>query len=313
MRRKSAELVAFCFLISSAIFLGHACKGPSENPDSDSHSGQSAYTGPLTIIVGDKHGYIDRSGKVVVPPQFNSANDFSDGLALVCLGDCNPFRRTKADGSKYGFVEGNGHFAVNPQYDRAESFSEGLAAVCLGDCGYEDDGSRKWGFVDKQGNVVIPPQFGAANPFVEGLAGACVGKCVGYTGNVEGKWGFIDKTGKFAIRPQFDEAYNFQAGVAQVRIGHGTEERIGYIDRTGKFIWNPTNQVSRQFGTSQFRLRCWALQQSAPWFSATLPRSHNGGSASRHKGRQCSGQPSMFLQLGRTGLHRLRGRRCDLS
>ena len=38
------------------------------------------------VKLGNKFGYIDKSGKVKVNPQFDSAGDFSDGLALVALG-----------------------------------------------------------------------------------------------------------------------------------------------------------------------------------------------------------------------------------
>jgi hypothetical protein len=198
------------------------------------------------VFVGGKHGYIDRGGKIIINPQFNYAGDFSDGLAFVCLGECNPYSKirqttdgsTKADASKYGFVDGKGHFVVNPQYDMAAAFSEGLAAVCLGNCHYDEEGPKKWGFVDRQGDVAIPLQFGAVKPFTEGLAAVCVGDC---TGGRDGKWGFIDTSGHFVISPQFDEAYSFESGAAQVRNGHLADERIGYIDKTGKFIWNPTS------------------------------------------------------------------------
>ena len=34
-----------------------------------------------------KSGYIDTSGKFVIPAQFSSAGPFSHGIAVACVGD----------------------------------------------------------------------------------------------------------------------------------------------------------------------------------------------------------------------------------
>jgi hypothetical protein len=51
---------------------------------------------PAAVDVGGKWGYIDRTGKYVVNPQFDSADPFSEGLATVKLG------------SKWGYVDESG-------------------------------------------------------------------------------------------------------------------------------------------------------------------------------------------------------------
>ena len=95
-----------------------------------------------------KYGFIDKSGKVVIEPQFDYVEPFSEGFA-----------RVKKDG-KYYFLDKNGKVVIEPQFD-ARDFSEGLAGV-------KKDG--KWGFIDKNGKVVIEPQFDNAGNFSEGLA-----------------------------------------------------------------------------------------------------------------------------------------------
>jgi len=116
-------------------------------------------------------GYIDKKGNVVINPQFDYANKFSEGLAAVKIGD------------KWGYVDKMGKYVINPQFDRAGDFSEGRAAVMMGD---------KWGYVNKTGKLVINPQFKFADDFLGGWA------FVSYESqeNENGfRQGYIDKTG----------------------------------------------------------------------------------------------------------------------
>jgi hypothetical protein len=111
-------------------------------------------------------GYIDRTGSVVIPFQFDEAQNFSDGLALVSKGDF-----------KY-FIKRDGTRAIPGTFARAASFSEGLAAVRI-------NISDKVGFVNVDGVFVIPPTFEEAFPFSEGLASVKTG----------GNWIYINKNG----------------------------------------------------------------------------------------------------------------------
>ncbi|MDX6304249.1 MAG: hypothetical protein QOI77_1218, partial [Blastocatellia bacterium] len=69
----------------------------------------------------DQWGFIDRTGKIIIPLQFDSANDFHEGLALV-----------SAKGKKL-FVDETGRVVITPQFDIVHDFSEGLAAVNIGE------------------------------------------------------------------------------------------------------------------------------------------------------------------------------------
>ena len=75
-----------------------------------------------------------KPGTIVINPQFNSADSFSDGLARVRIGDFTT--------GKWGFIDKTGHYVINPQFDEADSFSDGLAAVRIG-----DSTTGKWGFI----------------------------------------------------------------------------------------------------------------------------------------------------------------------
>ena len=77
-----------------------------------------------------KYGYVDKNGKTIIPPKYDGANDFSEGLASVL-----------SDG-KWGFIDYCGNIVIPFEYDEVFNFSEGFAWV-------KKDG--KWGVVDKFG------------------------------------------------------------------------------------------------------------------------------------------------------------------
>lgn len=67
------------------------------------------------VELGDKYGYIDTAGKVVIEPKYSLGMDFSEGLAAV-----------ESDG-KWGYLQPDGEYRVPPQFDAASAFSEGLS------------------------------------------------------------------------------------------------------------------------------------------------------------------------------------------
>lgn len=54
------------------------------------------------ILQNGKHGYIDKTGKYVINPQFDLAGEFSEGLSGVKIGD------------KWGFIDKIGKYVWNP-------------------------------------------------------------------------------------------------------------------------------------------------------------------------------------------------------
>jgi hypothetical protein len=75
--------------------------------------------GLAPVVFGEKHGYIDKTGKVVIQPQYESATDFSEGLAHV-----------KVNG-KWAYIDRTGAMVIEPRYVSARKFSDGRAAVTL--------------------------------------------------------------------------------------------------------------------------------------------------------------------------------------
>lgn len=157
-------------------------------------------------------GYLDRSGRVVVPPSMDQAGEFSEGLAAAQQDDL------------FGYIDVDGVWAVEPRFTEAGDFHEGLAAV--GDSGH-------YGYCDPSGTVVIDFRFLRAGAFSEGLAPVAIGA----------KTGFIDREGRVAIEPAFDTAHSFSEGLAAVRVHH----RWGFIDRAGRVVVEPVYEGAQAF------------------------------------------------------------------
>jgi len=243
-RMKNSWLNAFILFV---LFLAPA--GCSQKTT----SGSSAIASPniaedsnpilLPVKVSGKWGYVNPNGQLTINPQFDYAEDFHEGRALICCGKPCSWWDPRSDSSeRWGYIDTSGKMVIAPQYGKGSDFSEGLASVCTGDCSSNPTKPFSRGYIDRDGKNVIPMQFGIASNFSEGLAQVCVGKCTwkekeGYSG----KFGFIDHLGRFVINPQFDNAWDFKGGFAKVATGNGDDVKLGYIDKTGKVIWNPSN------------------------------------------------------------------------
>ena len=145
---------------------------------------------PYRVHNGTLYGYIDGTGRVVIPIGFQYASEFSEGLAAVSV---QPLSAGVV--GKWGYIGQEGKFIVTPQYARAHDFSEGLAVVCTKLCGY----------IDRTGQLVIPLQYEIADDFHEGLAAVMKG----------GRFGYVDHRGVLAIPHRFPRADGFSGGSPQ--------------------------------------------------------------------------------------------------
>ncbi|PSO65063.1 MAG: hypothetical protein BRC36_04695 [Cyanobacteria bacterium QH_2_48_84] len=60
---------------------------------------------------GQRGGYIDKTGEIVINRQFDYAGEFSEGLAMVKVGD------------KWGYIDKTGEMVINPQFDCPPHFN----------------------------------------------------------------------------------------------------------------------------------------------------------------------------------------------
>ncbi|MCW3105419.1 MAG: hypothetical protein JWO09_3859 [Bacteroidetes bacterium] len=158
-------------------------------------------------------GYIDTTGKVVIPLEYEyfATFGFSDGL----IG-------AKKNG-KWGFIDRSGKLMIPFMYTDVESFSEGLCMVALN--------YGRWGYIDKQNHLVIP--YGYENSsccsylYPDGIFQNGIAKVrVQASPSLEG---YINKKNEKVIPLQYNCLGPFMNGYATAIRG----KKFGYIDTAG--------------------------------------------------------------------------------
>ena len=133
-----SRLLISAWMLAATPFLGQSA---SITPCSvaQPHPGPA----PVLFRVDQKgrSGFIDNTGRIMVPLQYADASEFSEGLAAVRLG------------RRYGFIDQTGKLLVPALYAQALPFHEGFARVEVG---------KKWGYLDRNGGMAIPPHFDMA-------------------------------------------------------------------------------------------------------------------------------------------------------
>jgi len=203
---------------------------------------QQSGTQSLFAVEKDgKWGFIDSTGQIKIPFQFDGANEFREGLALV------------RSGKKKVFIDTNGKEVIAPEFDIVNDFSEGIAAVNIGQVRNSIGliaNPGKWGYIDKTGKLVIPMKFTHAEDFSEGLAAANLGDA--------DHGAFIDHTGKTVFDVPLDVTVGFHEGLVGVLL-RGT---VTYYDRSGRKI-----PISTAYGpkTSSFSEGLLPIEVKDKW------------------------------------------------
>jgi hypothetical protein len=178
-----------------------------------SYSWVSKFSEGLSLVSkNSKMGYIDTSGKEVIPCTYDLAYEFSEGMAIVYKGN------------KYGFIDTKGNVVIPFEYETDEEiptgFHDGLACV------YKNG---KYGYIDKKGNVVVSYKYDIAYPFSEGMA--VVAKKV--ASDVY-RYGYIDTSGNEVIKCEYRDANSFSEGYASVK----KVADYMFIDKNGKEMFS---------------------------------------------------------------------------
>ena len=203
-------------------------------------------------------GYLDSSGNWIIEPQFDEAQPFSDGLAIVrvhgksgensegityvdktgkifgrCFYSGKPFENGYAAASTltsktarntlWGLIDKSGKWVAEPKYTRIGELVDSTRLV------YDN----KLVGIFSDGKIVVPPKYAKIGEFSEGLAA--------FQADAHSKFGFLDRYGKIVIPAKFPFAGTFSEGLAAVTIvaPKSGEYKIGFVDKYGKMTIEP--------------------------------------------------------------------------
>lgn len=164
------------------------------------------YEGVAVITRNGRKGLIGTDGKIILPAVFQKIGPFQDGFVML-----------KQD-NRYGLATLSGEIIVKPRFSEVHFPKDGLIAVNAG----------FWQYLDLNGRAVIKGEFRKATDFSEGIA------CV----LIDRNWTFINKEG---VKPgrslEWEKAGTFSEGFCPVFINSEwrfVDTNFTYL--TGSFI-----------------------------------------------------------------------------
>lgn len=172
------------------------------------------------------YGYLSiTDGSFIIPPQYEQARDFSEGLAAV-----------EYKMSRWKFIDPDNKSAFPNEITFAYSYKNGLAVV-------QERGDGLYGLIDKKARWVLPPSYGAMSPSYKGtaLVGHVAVKYKKYLDYFE----FVHSDGIRHDSNKFQEIGFFSNDIASVKMN----DKWGYVDTQGKWVIEPRFEEVQEFTT----------------------------------------------------------------
>ena len=143
------------------------------------------------VKVAGKWGYIDNNGRLVIAPQFDEADHFTEGMAAV------------RKGNKWGFINYKGLPMTLFDFDEVTYFNRGIAAAKK---------NGKWGAVGKKGAIVNPFSYQTLEEFKSWSENPM--RHFNEVSSLKpvqesNLWTFLNETGEKLTPPRFDEVKPF--------------------------------------------------------------------------------------------------------
>lgn len=200
--------------------------------------------GLAPVRVGKLWGAIDRTGRMVITPQPHRIMGFLDGMSMI-WGD--PART----GMLCGFMDSQGKLVVPPRYKGIHRFEQDMAMV---------QGEGGWGFIDRRGTEIIPLKYQQYSFFFYTFSeGFCLMK------NPEGHPVFVHRSGDVLALTDVEFAEPFKQGLAAA----SSNGYWGFLDTKGNWVIPPRYQKVRSFSEG----RAWVRDD--PGWGAVDPKGKN--------------------------------------
>jgi hypothetical protein len=221
----------------TCVVTGSSTDGIKENVETVSGSKVSSYTSqgisalyPVCIQKYGtmKYGYIDSTGKMVIQPIYEDAQNFSEGFAIVYTG------------KEYHVIDEKGKEIV-ASIGPIQTFHDGLAA-------FSDSKNSTQGYINTSGSIIIRPQFDTAGSFrADGTA--IVTK--------SGKYEIINKKGKILKTYRLHKKYTGcnVTDDGYVMYTDLNTHREGVLTIDGKVILKPVYEEVTYLGDGLFGVK----------------------------------------------------------
>lgn len=174
------------------------------------------YDSLALVQIDGKTGYINTSGKLVIPNKLYTGGPFVNGYAVV---------KDNIKSNYWQLIDKKGKVILEKEVDRMTICGDKMLSFAK---------DRNEGVMDFKGNLLIPAKFDLLFGFVNGFAIA--------KEQVEGdnKFGIINKKGEWVVQPIYDGLYPAGPGMITVFNKSWETGELGYMDYSGKMIWKPT-------------------------------------------------------------------------
>ena len=198
------------------------------------------YDGMAYARKGERFGYLNTRGELIIDYDYSWVTPFKEGIAAVGISEDEFWfinKRGEVMSGPYELLNPDATVQTMAYLEYSEGYtafferSDGALTQTYGGQGY-------WGYLDKKGNIAIPAQYSFVRPFSEGLAAVVTkdGRCI-----------YIDKNGEEVMEAFLADFYN---GLAF--------REDGFIDKSGNMVFKIpegyTTGSSYQKGCGNFYL-----------------------------------------------------------
>ena len=174
----------------------------------------------VPVRMGEKFGYINLKGEVVIPAQFDGADFFKNGLANVEINE------------EYGFINLLGDIVIPCKFSYVTDFShDGYCEVTIAE--------GRMGLIDRNGVFIIPPTYQYLHHFGNGI---CMAENESYLRGLVSPNGVI-------VKFQFDNVYSI--GNAYIL----SSEKYGLANNNGIVVYPKYDKISGYLTDDIFGVR----------------------------------------------------------